>query len=184
MSKATGQQVQIDELNSKLDRVLDYLHIQQQKTAATDDLISDLSRIGKDMYDSSVSELENRLVEINPDQLRELAIKLLKNIPTFVRMIDTIESVTDLAKDAGPMINEMIIDFTRKLHEFDQKGYFTMLQRTGKAIDHAVVVLNSMDRENVPEYSFWKLLKELRSPEIRRTMTFMLLFMKNLAKEE
>jgi len=183
MNKAINQQVQIDELNRKLDLVLDYLNTRQQKSAVTEDLLADLSLIGKDMYDTSVTELENRLVEIDPDHLRELMIKLLKNIPTFVRMIDTIESLTDLVKDAGPMINEMIIDLTKKLHEFEQKGYFTVLRRTGIAIDNAVKVLNSMETETIPEYSFWKLLKEIRSPEMRRVMTFMVIFMKNFAKK-
>jgi uncharacterized protein YjgD (DUF1641 family) len=172
------------------------------------------------MYDTAVTELENRLVDIDPDQIRELMLKLLRNVPTFIRIIDTIESLTDLAKDAGPMVNEMIIDFTKKLHEFEQKGYFGFIRETGKVIDNIVVnfstkdisqladnivtilqtiknmtqpevlrginnavkVFNSMEIEKVPEYSFWRLLKEMRSPEMKRGMAFMVIFMKNLAK--
>jgi uncharacterized protein YjgD (DUF1641 family) len=214
------QQIQIEEINRKLDTVLEYLHVWKQKSAVVDDLVSDLSIIGKDMYDTTVTELENHLVEIDPEQLRELVLKLVKNIPTFIRMIDTIESLTDLAKDAGPMVNEMVIDFSKKLHELEQKGYFGFLRETGKVIDNIVVnfstddisqlaenivtilltvknltqpevlrglnnavkVFNSMEMEKIPEYSFWQLLKEMRSHEMKRGMAFMVTFMKNLAK--
>jgi uncharacterized protein YjgD (DUF1641 family) len=182
MSRITDQQLEISELNKKLDLVLDHLQIQQQKAAVIDDLIADLSLIGKDMYDTAVTKLEDHLVEIDPDQLRELTIKLLKNIPVFIRMIDTIESVTDLVKDAGPMVNEMIIDFTRKLHELEQKGYFGILLQAGKAMDNVVTTLNSLKADSFPKFSFWKLIKELRSPEMRRALTFLIIIMKNLGK--
>jgi uncharacterized protein YjgD (DUF1641 family) len=220
MNKLTDQQSQIEEISSKLDTVLEYLQIQKRKSAVVDDLVSDLSLIGKDMYDTTVTELENRLVEIDPDQLRELILKLVKNIPTFIRMIDTIESLTDLAKDASPMVNEMVIDFTKKLHEFEQKGYFEFLRESARIIDNIVVnfstddigqladnivtilqtiknltqpevlrginnavkVFNSMEMEKIPEYSYWRLLREMGSSEMKRGMAFMVIFMKNLAK--
>jgi uncharacterized protein YjgD (DUF1641 family) len=220
MNKLTDQQSQIEEVNRKLDVVLEYLQIQKQKSAMVDDLVSDLSLIGKDIYDTTVKELENRLVEIDPDQLRELLLKLVKNVPAFIRMIDMIESLTDLAKDAGPMVNEMVIDFTKKLHEFEQKGYFEFLRESGRIIDNIVInfstddirqladnivtilqtlknltqpevlrginnavkVFNSMEMEKIPEYSYWRLLREMRSHEMKRGMAFMVIFMKNLAK--
>jgi hypothetical protein len=88
MQKVIDQQEQIDKINRKPDTVLEYLQLQKQKSTVVDDLASDLSLIGKDMYYTTVTELENRLVEIDPDHLRELVIRLLKNIPAFIRMID------------------------------------------------------------------------------------------------
>ena len=220
MNEYNQLQVQIDEINQKLDRVLEYMHEQKLKASVMEDLTADLSIIGKDIYDTAVTELENYSVELNPDVLKLFVIKILKNIPTFVNIINTIESLTDLAKDAGPMVNEMIIDLTKKLHELETKGYFEFIKESGRVIDNiitnfskedishlaenivtilltaknltqpevlkginnAVKVFNSMDMEEIPEYSFWKLLKELRSPEMKKGMAFTVIFMKNLAK--
>jgi uncharacterized protein YjgD (DUF1641 family) len=185
-----------------------------------DDLVADLAIVGKDMYDTAVIELENYSVDLDPEQIKLLTVKILKNIPTFIRIIDIMESLTDLAKDAGPMMNEMIIDFTRKLHEFENRGYFSFFRETGKVVDNiithftaedisqladnivtimltvknftqpemlkglnnAVKVFNSMEMEKIPEYSIWRLMKELRSSEMKRGVAFMVTFMKNMAR--
>ncbi|MBN2481569.1 MAG: hypothetical protein JXB19_07510 [Bacteroidales bacterium] len=175
-------QGQIDEINRKLDTLLDYMHEQKLKRSSMEDLTSDLSIIGKDMYDTAVAELENYSVELDPDILKLFMIKLLKNIPAFTSMVNMIESLSDLAKDAGPMVNEMIIDLTKKLHEFETKGYFEFFRESGNVIDNIVKVFNSMNIDEMPDYSYWKLLKEFRSPEMRKGMTFMVMFMKNLAQ--
>lgn len=182
MKEHSQIQKQIDEINRKLDTLMDYMHEEKLKRSAMEDLTSDLAIIGKDMYDSTVAELENHSVEVNLEDLKLLMIKLLKNVPTFISMVNMIESITDFAKDAGPMVNEMIIDFTKKLHEFEKKGYFEFFRESGKAIDKVVKVFNSMNQEEIAAYSYWKLLKELRSPEMRKGMTYTVMFMKNLAQ--
>ncbi len=213
-------QSQINDINQKLDVLLGYMQEQQLKASRMDDLAADLSIIGKDVYDTAVTELDNYSVDLDPEQLKMLSVKLLKNIPTFIRLIDTMESFTDLAKDAGPMVNEMIIDFTRKLHELENRGYFSFFKESGKVVDNiithftaedisqlaenivtilltiknftqpemlqginnAVKVFNSLEMGEIPDYSFWRLLKEMRSPEMRRGMAFVIIFMKNIAK--
>ena len=61
---------------------------------------------------------------LDPDELRELGIRVAQNVGNFNFMLDTLGSVMDLMKDVGPIANEVIIDATKKLHEFEQKGYF------------------------------------------------------------
>lgn len=220
MNDISQIQTQINDINQKLDMLLGYMHEQKLKTTMVDDLVADLSIVGKDMYDTAVASLDNYSVELDPEQLKLLTVKLLKNIPTFIRIVDTMESLTDLARDAGPMVNEMIIDFTKKLHEFESRGYFSFIKETGRVIDNvithftpedvghlaenivtilstirnftqpevlkginnAVKVFNSLEMEKIPDYSFWQLVKEMRSPEMRRGIAFMIIFMKNIAK--
>jgi uncharacterized protein YjgD (DUF1641 family) len=221
MSDTLALQQQINDINRKLDILLDYMHEQKLKTTVVDDLISDVSIIGKDIYDTTVTDLETRQIQLDPEEIKLLLIKLVKNVPTFVQMIDMLESMTDLIKDATPMVNELIIDFTKRLHEFEEKGYFEFARETGRLIDkivtnyspedirnlsdnvvqvldvvrnlshpamlksanHALKVFNRMDAEKVPDYSLWKLMREMNTPEMRRGMTFMVTFMKNLTKE-
>lgn len=217
MNENVAMQDQINDINRKLDVLLEYMHEQKLKTSAVDDLVSDLSIIGKDIYDTAVVELETRQVQMDPEEIKLLIIKLVKNVPTFLKMIDMLESISDLVKDATPMVNEMIIDFTKKLSEFEQKGYFEFARETGKVADKIITscapedirrfsenipilvstvkniakpetlnsinktieVFNSMESKT-PNYSLWKIMKEMNSPEIRSGMTFMITFLKNL----
>jgi len=142
MKENNHLQSQIDELNRKLDLILEFTHEQKLKAAAKDDFLSDLSLIGKDVYDTAVTELDNYSVELNPEILKLFIIKILKNIPTFMRMVDSIESLTDLAKDAGAedieeqddvfIVTTAVEDFgnvQKKLDELDIKVENAQLQR-------------------------------------------------------
>jgi uncharacterized protein YjgD (DUF1641 family) len=41
-----------------------------------------------------------------------------------------------------------------------------------------------MDFDNIPEYSVWKVMKELRSPEMKKGIGFLITFLKNLSTEK
>jgi len=212
-------QIQINELNNKVDLILDYVNQQRLKSEAVDDLISDVSIIGKDLYDSVVFELENQAVEIDPEELRILGLKLIKNIKNFNTILDLFESTTDFAKDAAPIVNEMIIDFTKKVSVLEQKGYFEFFIELSKVLDNIVtkfspedikqlannagifleivknltqpeilnllnkslITFNDVAKEDIPKYSMWKLFKEMRSSEMKQTLSFILIFIKNFS---
>ena len=64
--KETNIQSQIDALDRKLDLILEHIHQQKMNTSMVEDLVSDLSIVGKDAYDSTVAELDKRQIEIDP----------------------------------------------------------------------------------------------------------------------
>jgi uncharacterized protein YjgD (DUF1641 family) len=210
---------QIAELNQKVDTILEYVNQQRLKSQALDDLVADVSIIGKDAYDSTVKALDEHEVVLDPDQLRELGIRVAQNIGNFNTLLDTMGSVMDLLKDAGPIANEVIIDATKKLHEFEQKGYFEFMREFGAIIDNIVThysindvrmladnvvtildtvknltqpeVLNSIDTavkvfshmeiEDIPEYSIFRVLREINKPEMKKAWGFLFTFMKNMS---
>jgi uncharacterized protein YjgD (DUF1641 family) len=211
---------QIAELNQKVDTILEYVNQQRLKSQAMDDLVADVSIIGKDAYDSTVKALDEHEVILDPDQLRELGIRVAQNVGNFNTLLDTMGSAMDLLKDVGPIANEVIIDTTRKLHEFEQKGYFEFLKEFGtiidnivthysvddvrlladnvvtimdtvknltqpdmlKSIDTAVKVFSSMETENVPEYSIFRVMREINKPEMKKAWGFLFTFLKNMSK--
>ena len=217
MSDNTTQQ--IAELNQKVDTILEYVNQQRLKSQAIDDLVADVSIIGKDAYDSTVKALDEHEVVLDPDQLRELAIRFAQNIGNFNTLLDTMGSAMDLVKDVGPIANEVIIDTTKKLHEFEQKGYFEFMKEFGaiidnvvthysvndvrmladnvvtildtlknltqpdmlKSIDTAVKVFANMETENIPEYSIFKVMREINKPEMKKAWGFLFTFMKNMS---
>jgi uncharacterized protein YjgD (DUF1641 family) len=128
----------------------------------------------------------------------------------------------DLMKDVGPIANEVIIDGTKMLAEFEQKGYFEFMKEFGaimdnivthydvndvrmladnvvtildtvknltqpdvlKSIDTAVKVFANMETENVPEYSIFKVMREINKPEMKKAWGFLFTFLKNMTKNE
>jgi len=218
MADKTNQQ--IVELNQKVDLLLEYMNEQRLKSAAVDDLIADASIIGKDIYDSTVTALDNHEVNIEPDQLRELSVRLIQNVGNFNNMLDSLSSAMDLLKDVGPIANEVMIDATKKLNEFEQKGYFDFMREFGRIIDNVIVhyspedarmladnivviletvknltqpemlqsvnnavkVFASIEVKDIPEYSVWKLIREMNKPEMKKAIGFFMTFMKNLSK--
>jgi len=84
-------------------------------------------------------------VDINTEEIKLLFIKLLKNVNNFNVLIDTLESITDFVKDAAPIANEVIIDFTKKLHEYENKGYFEFMAGVGKIIDKVITNYSKED---------------------------------------
>lgn len=213
---------QIEELNLKVDTILEYVNQQRLKSQAIDDLVADVSIIGKDAYDSTVKALDEHEVVLDPDQLKELAIRAAQNVGNFNTLLDTLGSAMDLMKDVGPIANEVIIDGTKMLHEFEQKGYFEFLKEFGavldkvvthygvndvrmladnvvtildtvknltqpemlKSIDTAVKVFSNMETENIPEYSIFKVMREINKPEMKKAWGFLFTFLKNMTKNE
>jgi len=214
-------QKQIDDINVKLDAILECATAQKLRSARLDDLMDDVNIISKDAFRSTVEELEKQGVELNWDDIKFLAFKLLKNIGKFTFVLDTFESIYDLMQDMGPVAREVIIDMIRKMHELEQKGYFdffsalfsimdniiahytredvemladniviimdTMKNMTQpemlQALNNAVNIYQKLDVENIPEYTIWKAMKEMRTPELKKGIGFMITFLKNLSED-
>jgi predicted ATP-binding protein involved in virulence len=196
----TTVQAQLDEINRKLDLVMECAMSQRLRSDAMEDLMADLSIVGKDAYNSSVALLEKHNVEVDPEELRILAVRLLKNIKNINTAIDAFESVFDLVRDAAPLVKEMIIDFSKKMNGFEQKGYFDFIAALGKVIDKIITNTSAEDinllgdkivlglktvksmQQPVPSYSVFRLMREINSPEMKKVFGFLLTFMKNYSK--
>jgi uncharacterized protein YjgD (DUF1641 family) len=176
-------QKQINEINEKLDEILACATQQRLRSAMLDDLMADLSIIGKDAFHSTVTELERQGIELNVDDLKYLSFKIIKNLDKFTNTLSAFESVYDLLQDLSPVAREVIIDFIKKLHELEQKGYFSFFSDMLKLVDNVVITYQKMDHENIPEYSVWKVMKELRKPEMKKNIGFLMTFLKNLSSK-
>jgi uncharacterized protein YjgD (DUF1641 family) len=211
----------MDALEQKLDLILEYVNQQRLQTEVVEDFVSDAVIIGKDFYNYSVIELEKQDVEFDSDELKQLSINLVKNVHNFNEMLYLLESVMDLKKDALPIANEVILEFSRTLNKMEQKGYFEfakelahvmdnvvtnfsaddirqladnivfMLQTVKNvtqpdmlmAVNNAIKVYGSIQTEDIKPYSIWKMLREMKSPEMKSALGFMVAFMKNLSKQ-
>jgi uncharacterized protein YjgD (DUF1641 family) len=165
-------QLQIDALDKKLDLILGYVHQQKLQANMVEDLVGDLSIIGKDVYDSTVQELDKRQVELDPSELTGLAVSFLRNIGNIKTVMDTLEMAVDLGKEVGPIANEVIIDFTKQMHSLEQKGYFDFIREIGPVIDNVVKGFGPQDLKELANniVPILAIIKEMTQPEVLNTV--------------
>ncbi len=165
-------QMQIDALDKKLDLILGYVHQQKLQANMVEDLVGDLSIIGKDAYDSTVLELDKRQIEIDPSELTGLAVSILRNIGNIKTVMDTLEMAVDLGKEVGPIANEVIIDFTKQMNGLEQKGYFDFIREIGPVIDNVVKGFSPQDLKELANsiVSILSIVKEMTQPEVLNIM--------------
>jgi uncharacterized protein YjgD (DUF1641 family) len=193
-------QTQLDEINRKLDLVMECATGQRLRADAVEDLVADLSIAGKDAYHSSVAMLEKHNIEIDPEDFKILVIRLLKNVKNINAAIDAFESTFDLARDAAPLVKEMIIDFSKQLNVLEQKGYFEFIAAVGKIIDKIIVNTSAEDinklannivlglntiknmTQPVPSYSILRVMREMNSAEMKKVFGFIITFMKSYSQ--
>jgi len=179
-------QVQIDEINQKLDLVLLYVNEQRLKSERMEDLVTDVSIIGKDLFDTAVYELDNQGIELDVGQMKVLAFKLIKNAGNFTRVLEMFESTIDFIMDAGPVAREVIIDLIKKLHEFEQKGYFAFFRELYRVMDTIIVNYSKEDvrllADNV--VTILDTVKNLTQPDMLKAMNNAVNIYKNLGTDD
>ena len=214
--------VQIDEVNRKLDLLLEETSLQRQNRETVTDLVDDLAIVGKDAFNGMVSGLDNAGVELDPDSLKYMIIGFIRNINNFNVLLETLESTMDLVKDVSPIIKEVGIDAVEKFKEIDDKGYFEVLRQFMGALDNVMKrypkeeleslgekmesVLNTLlviidpafmskigmfvetykgiDLQNIPEYSIFRVMRELNKPDMKKSIGFIMTFLKEINAKE
>jgi len=176
----------VDAMDKKLDAILAFVHQQKQSTDVVEDLVNDLSIIGKDVYHSAVDELERRQVEIEPEQLTELGMSFLRNLKNFNSIMAAMESMMDLLKDLSPILNEAIIDVTKKIGEFEERGYFEFIAESGNIIDN---IITGFSREDVKALAdnvvmILTTVKDMTQPKMMKSMDNAVKVFSNIETED
>lgn len=211
-------QAQIDQLNKKLDYIIEEIEFQKRKRNEMDDMKEDLLRVGKDAFQTAVYELEEIHDEVQTGDIWYLFKKLLRNVNNITKSFDQLENVKGFLTDFSPISRELFIDFMKKLDEFDRKGYFGFLKEAGKimdkivtsytpedakilgdnvvsifdtiknltqpdmlrAINNAVFVYKDLNTDIKENISYFKLIKEINKPEVKKGLFLTLTILKNL----
>ena len=131
-------QIQINDINRKLDLVLEELAIQKQKRQALEDLATDINLIGNDLFKATVDELDHAGVELDAEELKSFFFRLLRNAGTLNELLQMTESLVDLTKDIGPVLTQMGLDGIQKMHELEEKGIFEFIKELAGIFDNVV----------------------------------------------
>lgn len=165
-------QQQIDELNRKMDLVLDLLGKQQERNEVVEDLVEDLNIVVKDAFQTAVDELAVQNIKIDGEDLRYLLFKLLRNLKTFGELMDMLESLMDFLHDIGPVVHDAGIAFTKTLDDLDKRGYFSYLKQLGMLAadfkEHVTEEEIIRLRESMPAIGL--MLRSLTQPKVMNAL--------------
>jgi uncharacterized protein YjgD (DUF1641 family) len=141
---------------------------------------------------TAVVMLDKSQVELDSCGLSCLVIKILQNLDTFHEMLDMMESARDFMKDVTPILHQVGLDAINKMNELDQKGYFESIPQLLKNLsDPALLAALNKVTKAVAEtkiesdkeiLSMWQILKQLRSKEVRKTLTYSLKIINEITK--
>jgi len=175
-------QTQIEDINRKLDFILEEIEHQKRGRIEKEELKDDLMIIGKDLYDTTVTELEQISQYVNTQEILALGKKLLRNITTISSAIEQLESLRDFLNDLSPISRETFKDLMLKLEEFDKKGYFDFLKEFGKVIDNVVTSFSKEDVKALADnvVTILNTVKNLTQPDMLHTVNNAISIYKNL----
>ena len=162
------EQTHIDEINQKLDIILEEIELQKKHRREMEDLKDDLFRVGKDLYETAVVELEEVHDHINTGDILHLGKKLLRNVNNLNKAFDQMESTRDFLRDVSPLVRESILDLMKKLDEFDRKGYFQFAKELQNAADNVVTSFTTEDVKHLGDniVTILNTIKNLTQPDM------------------
>jgi uncharacterized protein YjgD (DUF1641 family) len=172
----------IEAINKKLDIILAEIELQQRHRREIDDLKEDLMRIGKDVYDTAVTELEEVHDHIQTGDMLYLGKKLLRNVNNITKSFEQFENVKDFVYDFKPVSREMFFDFMNKLDEMDRKGYFVFMKEMGKMMDKVVSSFTADDVKQLGDniVTILNTIKNLTQPDMLNAVNNAVSIYKNL----
>lgn len=175
-------QSQIDEINSKLDIILEEIELQKRHRREMEDLKEDLFRVGKDVYETAVTELEEVHDHIKTGDILHLGKKLLRNVNNLNRAFDQLESTRDFLRDVSPLVRESILDMMNKMDEFDRKGYFEFIKELQKAGDNVVTSFTPNDVKLLGDniVTILNTIKNLTQPDMLQAINNAVAVYKNI----
>ena len=142
---ANNIQAQIDQINIKLDIILEEIELQKKRRLEVEDLKDDLMRVGKDLYQTAVEELDQIHDHVSTRDILHFGKYMLRNVNTISKVVQQLESTKDFLNDAAPLIREYIVDFMAKMDEFDRRGYFEFIKESQNIVDKVVISFSKED---------------------------------------
>lgn len=161
-------QTQIDAINEKLDFIISEIELQRRHRREMDDLKDDLMRVGNDLYQSAVVELEEVHDSLQTGDVLYLTKKLLRNIRTITHTVEQLENAKDFLQDFSPVSRELFQDVLAKLDEMDRKGYFSFARELALVGDRVVESFSVEDVRHLGEniVTILNTVKNLTQPDM------------------
>lgn len=142
---------QLADIQQKLAFITEEIEKQKRQRKEFEELKSDLTLIAKDVFNTTVHELEDVAPFVKTGDFIHLVKKVLRNINSISDAITKFESAIDFMEDASPISKELFGDTLTKLDSLDRKGYFEVGKSLGKMMDSVVSNLSTEEVDKLSE---------------------------------
>lgn len=178
-------QKQINDINRKLDIVLDEIVAQKETRQSIEDLTADISIISKDVFASTVTELDNAGVEVDGEAVKLLVLKVFRHIDTLTDLFNMLESGKDLMADITPVIQQVGLDSIHMMNDLEKKGYFDFIRQSMKIFDNIVTHFSADDVQLLADniVTILETVKNLTQPDMLKAINNGLIVYKSIDVE-
>lgn len=137
-TESTPLEARLEALDAKLDLVLAEVEQVRRMRREVEELKEDLSRVAKDLFATTVNELEDVAPFVQTGDFADLAKRLLRSTNALNEMLVQLESGRAFLADAAPLGKGLMSDTLEQLSVLEQKGYFEKGRELARALDHIV----------------------------------------------
>ncbi len=173
---------QLSDINQKLDLISTELEIVRRKRIEKSELQKDLTIVAKDLFDTTVMEMEDIAPFVNTGDFLHLVKKILRNTQNISLVITKFESLLDFVEDSRPVTKELFNDVLIHLNELDQKGYFIFIKELFGAMDRIVehFSVDDVRQLSANATTILETVKNMTQPEMLKAMNNAVTIYKNL----
>jgi uncharacterized protein YjgD (DUF1641 family) len=137
-TEETALAERLEALDRKLDLVLEEVDEFRRIRREVEELKDDLAMVGKDLFRTVVTEMDDVSPFVQTGDLTSLLKKLVRNTNNLNELLTQLESGHDFLNDATPLARKLFQDTLVELNELDEKGYFAMARELRLALDNVV----------------------------------------------
>jgi hypothetical protein len=129
------------------------------------ELMHDVIPIANDAFRMATEQLEEVQDYVDLGDLLRLFKRLLRNGRNIEKMLDQLESLTDLVQTVGPLTDSAFEKATDLLQTAEQEGYFAFAKGGARIVDN---VIKDMTSARPVDTSLRSLLRQMRDSNVRR----------------
>lgn len=167
------------ELNQKMDALAAQVqalteHVQEQRRRQQewDELRADLTPVALEAYQVVVEQLNELEPYVQLEDLLFLLKRVARNTRNIEMLLDQVESLTDLAKDISPILNDPVLMSVQQLDTMERRGYFRLMKEGQYVLDNIVDHFGPEDVRQLGDNAVTILttVKQMTQPEIMGMM--------------
>lgn len=143
---AVDTEVQLADLNRKVDRLTDLLEAQERRQAEWEELKQDLVPIANHAVRLSIEELAEIGTEFQVEDLLFLLKRLLRSTDLLLRMLDQMEALSSLGDEAELLGKQVFAQLVEALDVLERKGYFAFARGGWYVVEQ---IVEEFDEEDV-----------------------------------
>lgn len=156
----------VDQLDAKLDRLLELMEHDAASKAVMGDLVSESAPLLRAAYERVAATLHERDIDVS--ELGDLVLRFAEAAPDLNRALETFQALTALADDIGGLSGEAFEMLAAGLDEFDRRGYFTWVKGGIEVVDR---IVTSFDEEDIQALGdnvvlIFETVKEMTQPDV------------------